>query len=114
MYAYPDSKCTWGYMYVCHVCQYDAPDHVDLTVPILEPIGIKRRIECELCKVLNTVHAPLSLINTLSEFLGVSLRTGGKAEVLKFLSEYRQLNYEDKQDMHKMLMEMGYRIRSAT
>lgn len=50
MKAYPDSKCSYGYKYVCANCRCKAPKHVDLNNPIFEPIGKGKIHYCEICK----------------------------------------------------------------
>jgi hypothetical protein len=50
MFAYPDSKCTWGYMTVCDKCLTNAPKHVDRTKPIVSPPAVGKAQICELCR----------------------------------------------------------------
>ena len=51
MRAYPDSKCTWGYMMICMFCvkleKY--PKHVDIKNPIVNPPANNKKHKCEVC-----------------------------------------------------------------
>jgi hypothetical protein len=54
MYAYPDSKCCYGYMTVCDACKekYQASRslrHVDFNVALVLPPATGKRQRCELC-----------------------------------------------------------------
>lgn len=50
MYAYPDSKCVYGYMIICGTCLPHAPPHVDILHPITDPPNVDRIQLCEMCK----------------------------------------------------------------
>lgn len=51
MYAYPDSKCVWGYRTVCPACidRGVKPRYADLTKPIVHPPGEGKLQSCEEC-----------------------------------------------------------------
>ena len=49
MFAYPDSKCCWGYMVICDKCFAKAPAHVDRTRPIKNPPAVNKSTICEIC-----------------------------------------------------------------
>ena len=52
MYAYPHTKCSWGYILLCHECACgDAVDkYTDLANPIKEPPAILSKLQrCEIC-----------------------------------------------------------------
>ena len=49
MYAYPDSKCCYGYMTICNNCKENAPHWVDISNPIINPPAEGKKQRCELC-----------------------------------------------------------------
>jgi len=48
-FAYPDSKCVFGYMVVHHGCKDRAPRHVDVGKPIEQPPAVGKVQPCEVC-----------------------------------------------------------------
>lgn len=54
---------------------------------------------------------PLSLINAIKDFLGISLKTHGKEGVLKFRDEFRALDFKEQLKWRKMLKAEGYIIK---
>ncbi len=51
MFAYPDSKCCFGYMTICDACVTNShvPQHVDLKNPIERPPALYKKQKCEVC-----------------------------------------------------------------
>lgn len=49
MYAYPDSKCAWGYVCLCDTCKNKAQKHVDIDNPIDNPPAVRKKLYCETC-----------------------------------------------------------------
>lgn len=50
MRAYPDSKCSFGYMCVCRYCLPNVPAGVNKDSPINNPPAMNKTQPCELCK----------------------------------------------------------------
>lgn len=48
-FAYPDSKCVYGYMVVHHGCKASAPHWVDVEQPIENPPALGKLQRCEVC-----------------------------------------------------------------
>lgn len=57
MLAYPDSKCSYGYMCVCHDCLHLVPSWVDINNPIENPPARGKAQPCEMC------HKKFMLVN---------------------------------------------------
>lgn len=51
MFAYADSKMTWGsgYLLVCKNCILKAPAHVDTTTPVAVTPAMGKRQRCNVC-----------------------------------------------------------------
>ena len=49
MYAYPDTKCVYGYMTVHHECKSGCPSWVDISRPITNPPALNKVQRCEIC-----------------------------------------------------------------
>lgn len=58
MLAYPDSRCTFGYMTVCPTCKPLAPPHVDTSRPLVNPPAVGKRQPCEICKRQFALQSP--------------------------------------------------------
>lgn len=81
--AYPDSKCTYGYMVLCDRCRPDAPHYVAKDSPLSYPPNVGKAQQCEMCKrqgVLFTASDKLSLLIQAIEKAKAELRERGWSE----------------------------------
>lgn len=60
MYAYPDPKCSFGYMTICTGCikKDNIPHYVEKDKPIQNPPAVNKKQRCEMCDKMFILQNP--------------------------------------------------------